>query len=164
MPPRSRRPATATLMLAAVLTVVAACGEPPQVAPTPTGPLLPGPRTPGPATPPPPPTSGVPGTVTPPAGRAVDCAGNPSAEEVLDLLREEALLTSDADVTVADGPRCDEDWQYTLIEVPGLDPLQVVTSGKPGDLELVTAGTDVCTVEVRVRAPDGIRAAASCVG
>ena len=44
------------------LTVVAACGEPPQVAPTPTGPLLPGPRTPGPMTPPRPPTPCRPGT------------------------------------------------------------------------------------------------------
>jgi len=163
VPQRSRHSTAATLTPVAVLTMGAACGGPPQVAPAPTGPLLPSPQTSGPSTSPPPPTLG-PGSFTPPAGRAVSCGGEPSAEEILDLLREEGLLTGDTEATVAEGPLCEQDWQYTVIEVPDRDPLQVVTSGDPGDLTLVTAGTDVCTVDVRVRAPDGIRVAASCVG
>ena len=108
----------------------------------------------------------VPGASTsPPTDQvATSCNGDPGPEHILVLLRDEGLLADDTEATVAEGPLCADGWQYTVVVVPDRDPLQVVTSGQTGDLALVTAGTDVCTVEVRVRAPIGIRTVASCVG
>jgi hypothetical protein len=67
------------------------------------------------------------------------------------------MLPRDVRVTVRTGPLCAGDWQYTVLAVTGHEELQVVTRGKPTELELVTAGTDVCGVEVRAAAPPGIR-------
>lgn len=153
-------------MAAALTAALAGCGAPGGLAPTPEGSL------------PAPPTAGPPGSVSPTTGTAtpapggstgtgddtaVDCGGEPDVDSILALLRAETLLPEDADVTVREGPLCAADWQYTVIAVPDRDPLQVVTSGAPDDLTLVTAGTGVCTVEVRVQAPPGIRNVASCV-
>lgn len=96
------------------------------------------------------------------AGVAVDCAGEPDGEAVVGVLREEEVVSGGADVSVATGPLCAGDWQYTVVTMPGLDPLQVVTRGDAGSLRLVTAGSDVCTVEVEVQAPPGIRNVAGC--
>jgi len=93
---------------------------------------------------------------------AVDCGGEPSGEEMIALLVDEEVLDADANARVTDGPRCAGTWQYAVVSVPSLDPLQVVTQGEPDDLELVTAGTDVCTPEVRIQAPQGIRTSAAC--
>ncbi|MFC7764406.1 hypothetical protein ACFQY4_45335 [Catellatospora bangladeshensis] len=59
-------------------------------------------------------------------------------------------------------PVCAGTWQYTVVSIPDREPLQVVTKGAPAVLEVVTAGTDICTIEVRNFAPPGIRIAASC--
>lgn len=168
VPPPAVRTAAALLFSTALLfsaALLAGCGPPPQVAPTPDGPL-PGPDTPGSPGADQPGPSGTPPPVTPtPApDEAVGCDGRPDAEQVLTVLRAAGMLDDDADATVVEGPLCAADWQYAVVRVPDLDPLHVVTSGEPDDLELVTAGTDVCTVEVRVHAPRGIRAVASCVG
>jgi hypothetical protein len=148
---------------ALLLALLAGCGPPPQVEPTPEGPL-PGPGTPAvPATPP---AGPIPPPTTPPltpGDEAVDCDGQPDGADLLDVLHAADLLDADGDADVVEGPLCAGDWQYAVIIVPDRDPLQVITSGAPGDLTLVTAGTDVCTVEVRVRAPRGIRVAAACV-
>ena len=94
---------------------------------------------------------------------AVPCAGYPSGEQVVTLLRRSAgLLPARVTATVATGPMCAGAWQYTVVTVPDRDPLQVVTYGRPTALHLVTAGTDVCTVEVRASAPAGIRLVANC--
>jgi hypothetical protein len=159
--PPARRTGAA-LMLSALL--LAGCGPPPQVEPTPEGPL-PGPGTPrAPTTP----ASGGPGPVppapTPGQDEAVDCDGSPGEDEVLAVLREADLLDADVEASLLQGPLCAGEWQYAVVSVPDRDPLQVITSGPPDELALVTAGTEVCTVEVRVHAPRGIRAAASCVG
>ena len=58
------------------------------------------------------------------------------------------------------GPICAGTWQWTVVQMPNAEPLQVVTRGAPGSLRLVTAGTDVCSIPVRTGAPAGIRAAA----
>lgn len=97
-----------------------------------------------------------------PEDRAVRCGNRPSAEAVLELLRTEEVLPDGEEATVVDGPLCAGTWQYAVVSVPDREPLQVVTEGEPGQLELVTAGTQVCTVDVRVRAPAGIRLAADC--
>jgi hypothetical protein len=44
----------------------------------------------------------------------------------------------------------------------GREPLQVVTQGAPNALQLVTAGTEVCSVPVRTQAPSGILMVAHC--
>jgi hypothetical protein len=143
--------------------LVAGCGAPPQPE-QPAGPTSP-PATSGTSAPSAPgPAPGLPGG--PPPGPedpfAVDCAGEPDQTDVVDLLRAEGLLEAGSEVRVVTGPLCAGDWQYAVVAVPDLDPLQVVTRGEAGALELVTAGTDVCTVEVRIQAPVGIRDAAAC--
>ena len=157
-------------MVAALALAVplVACGPPPEYpavagtpSPRPTSPWLPAPATLAPL------PTGLPAPVSPPSGfpedRAVSCAGRPDGDQVLALLRREDLLGTDLDARVTEGPLCAGDWQYTVVSVPDRDPLQVVTRGEPDDLALVTAGTEVCTVEVRIQAPSGIRAAADCV-
>jgi hypothetical protein len=78
------------------------------------------------------------------------------------LLRGKGFVAAGAQVTVQAGPLCAGSWQYTVLSIPGRGLLQVVTKGVPPGLELVTAGTDVCTAPVRVEAPAGIVAAARC--
>lgn len=159
--PPARRTGAALMLSAFLLT---GCGPPPQVEPTPDGPL-PGPGTPqAPATPAPDGSGPVPPTPTIGEDEAVDCEGSPGEDAVLAVLREADLLDADVEVSFLAGPLCAGDWQYAVVSVPDRDPLQVITSGPPDELTLVTAGTEVCTVEVRVHAPQGIRVAASCVG
>jgi hypothetical protein len=153
------------LLLTAALLTLAGCGPPPQPPPSPTP--IPPPATtasPAPTFPIAPPTAGP----LPSGGFAeqfaVDCGGEPSGEELLALLRGEGVLDAGTDAEVVDGPRCAGTWQYAVVSVTDLDPLQVVTEGDPDDLDLVAAGTDVCTPEVRIQAPPGIREAAACVG
>lgn len=148
----------------AALTLTAGCGAPPQVSPTPSGPVT-GATTPPPRTPPPGLPTGTGPSGTPPGSQLPSsCDGDPGPEQVIDLLRAEGVLSADMEATVDEGPLCADGWQYTVVVVPDRDPLQVVTTGPADRLDLVTAGTDVCTIEVRVRAPAGIRTVASCVG
>jgi hypothetical protein len=95
---------------------------------------------------------------------AVPCAGRPGADQVLGALRQHPeFVPAGSNPTVYKGPLCAGTWQYSVITQQGREPLQVVTrSGPGGTLALVTAGTDVCTVEVRTGAPQGILAAANC--
>ncbi len=97
-----------------------------------------------------------------PEGYAVSCAGQPSAEQVVAVLKTRGLLRSADLATPRSGPLCAGAWQYTVLAVTGREPLQVVTKGPPGALVLVTAGTDVCSVPVRTEAPAGIVAVAHC--
>jgi hypothetical protein len=94
---------------------------------------------------------------------AVSCAGRPSADQVIALLRRTpSLLPRGVRASVKSGPLCAGTWQYTVVDIPDRDELQVVTRGAPTALVLVTAGTDVCNVTVRVSAPAGIRTVAHC--
>ncbi|WP_341721466.1 hypothetical protein QQG74_31185 [Micromonospora sp. FIMYZ51] len=145
--------------------LLAGCGEPPELresgsglptrAATPSGP------DPTPSTPPP--TAGAPVTITPsptadPGLVAVACPNEPTQQRIVDLVRGRGgLLPRDARVRVRTGPLCAAGWQFTALEVTGYEPLQVVTRDQAGKLRLVTAGTDVCSVEVRVTSPPGIR-------
>ncbi len=158
----------AVVLLAVLAGMLAGCGTPPELRQPAT---LPSVGTPGPtpsasapptglATPPTPPAAGPPTT---PAADLVagPCPDGPSVDRVVALLRGPAgVLSRSVAVRAGEGPLCAGDWQYTVLRVTGHEELQVVTRGRPGDLELVTAGTDVCTIEVRVAGPPGIRALA----
>ncbi|GGM29969.1 hypothetical protein GCM10011608_13230 [Micromonospora sonchi] len=161
-PSRGRRsPAT----LALVVLLLAGCGTPPELRDgTPSLPTRAAtPSATGPVASTPPPATGLPGPVTPSptvdAGLvAVACRGEPTRQRILDLVRgRRDLLPRDARVRVRNGPLCAADWQFTTLDVIGYEPLQVVTRDQAGALRLVTAGTDVCPIEVRVTSPPGIR-------
>nr|WP_223884581.1 hypothetical protein [Micromonospora craniellae] len=157
---RTRLPAVVGL---AVL-LLAGCGEPPDPRDGSALPTLPPTAAPtGSATPTPPPfgepPSAVPTGAPTDAGLvAVACTGQPSRQRIVDLVRgRDGLLPRNARVQVASGPVCAAGWHFTSIDVTGYEPLQVVTRDQAGTLRLVTAGTDVCSVEVRVASPVGIR-------
>ncbi|MEV4662634.1 hypothetical protein AB0J85_11840 [Micromonospora echinofusca] len=160
--PHVRRLAAVALLVAVPL---AGCGTPPELrepAPT-TAPT----RSAVPATPSAPPTplppTGLPGTgavtPTPDSGLvAVPCPDGPSGARIVDLVRGRGgVLPNGVRVRVRTGPLCAGEWHYTVLDVTGHEMLQVVTQGRPGAPRLVTAGTDVCTAEVRAAGPPGIR-------
>nr|QLK01762.1 hypothetical protein HZU44_28905 [Micromonospora carbonacea] len=159
--------ATARLAVACLAVTLAGCGAPPELRRPASPPSATAGGTPGPTPPasaPPAPTT--PPVVTPPTTSGSDlvatpCRNGPSANRVVALLRgPSGVLSRSVAVRVGDGPLCAGGWQYTVLRVTGHEELQVVTRGRPNDLELVTAGTDVCTIEVRVAGPPGIRALA----
>jgi hypothetical protein len=166
------KPPLAAVLIVLAASPIAACGRPTA---SPQGDVLsparrsPRPTATAPATaeqlPPPAP----PPVALPPAaggfaeGVAVPCAGRPGGEQIVALLRRNpGVLPPGANPTVAAGPLCAGTWQYTVVTQPNMDPLQVVSNGAPGALTLVTAGTDVCTPEVKAGAPFGILTAAHC--
>lgn len=156
------------LALMGCVGLLIGCGRPPELEPPPGTPVpRPSPTltvtTAVPTLPPPTPVSA--GSPAPTFGEAyaVSCAGHPSGDAVIALLRRTpGLLSHDARVTVRTGPLCAGTWQYTVVAVAGRDPLAAVTRGRPEALRLVTAGTDVCSIPVRTGAPAGIRDAAAC--
>ncbi|MEW2382519.1 hypothetical protein AB0873_10585 [Micromonospora sp. NPDC047707] len=171
-PPRraTARPRAVVALLAVLLT--AGCGAPPELRqPSPTRAArtaTPGPTGTATAVPNPPVTGlpGLPGTTTTPSSGlvAVACPAGPSGQRVTDLVRGRDVLPGNVRVQVKTGPLCADEWHYTVLDVAGYEPLQVVTRGLGGAPRLVTAGTDVCTVEVRVAAPVGIRTLACDAG
>jgi hypothetical protein len=97
-----------------------------------------------------------------PESYAVTCNGKPGVDRVIALLKAKGVVGGSATVTAKEGPLCAGTWQYTVLNVTGQGPLQVVTQGPPTALKLVTYGTEVCSVEVRTQAPFGIRSQAQC--
>jgi hypothetical protein len=96
-------------------------------------------------------------------GLVVACNGRPSAEQVIALVRKQpSLLPANASVSAKTGPLCSGTWQYTVLAVGDREPLQVVTRGAPQSLTFVTAGTNVCTVDVRTGAPVALLSVANC--
>ncbi|MEU4367011.1 hypothetical protein [Micromonospora chersina] len=162
MPCTPPRPARRHLPVAlAALLALAGCGAPPElrhpIASATTAPTASATPTSSPTAAPVTPTRPT-RTAPAPDLTATPCRSGPSGDRVVALLRGPArVLPRDVRVTVRTGPLCAEDWQYTVLAVSGHEELQVVTRGRPAALELVTAGTDVCGVEVRAAAPPGIR-------
>jgi hypothetical protein len=158
------------LLLGALLC--AGCGPAPQAssgAATASRPPLPSPvrsPSPSPYVPPSPlPVSARPSVSTGPSfpdGFAVSCAGYPQASRVIALMRSKQVISRSASVVASVGPLCAGSWQYTVLNEPNREPLQVITQGRPTSLQLVTAGTDVCTPLVRTQAPPGILTVAHC--
>lgn len=94
----------------------------------------------------------------PPAPR---CTGGPTPQQVLDLIKDRPGIPQ-ADLTVTEGPYCAGSWQFAIVGIAGqsdddVEPLLVVSTGRPSALRLVEAGTDVCTDSVERDAPPGIR-------
>ena len=63
---------------------------------------------------------------------------------------------------VKQGPFCAGTWQFTVLGEAGktldqVEPLLVVTTGRPSALSVVEAGADVCSSHVEDAAPSGIR-------
>lgn len=159
----------APLLLAAV--TVAGCGAPPDLAsrgdkvpiPSPAPSSAPG-IPPGYTPPPPTPSrSASPSpSVSPfPEYTTAACGAKPTAAQVIDLVKSETSIRPDKALT---GPLCATSysagtWHFTVLQVPGGDPVEVITKDA---LKLVVAGTDVCTAEVKLRAPSGIKTAAGC--
>jgi hypothetical protein len=109
------------------------------------------------------PASASPSATGFPESYVVSCAGRPSADQVIAVVRRQpSLLPSGASVTVTNGPLCSGTWQYTVLTVTDREPLQVVTRGAPLSLTFVTAGTDVCTIDVRTGAPVALLTIANC--
>jgi hypothetical protein len=164
----------AALLPFALLPVLAGCihasgGDgpllptPPSSSPLPPPPAL---NVPEPTTTPAAPPS-VPTTSSSPSGFSesyvVPCAGHPSASQVIAVVRRHgSLLAAGAPVSATTGPLCSGVWQYTVLAVPDHEPLQVVTKGSPSALQFVTAGTNVCTVDVRAGAPVALLTTANC--
>lgn len=93
----------------------------------------------------------------------VPCDGSPTGAQVIAVVRRQPdLLPSGATITVRSGPMCTGVWQYTVLTAGDHEPLQVVTKGVPPSITFVTAGTDVCTVDVRANAPVALLDLASC--
>jgi hypothetical protein len=119
-------------------------GIPPGGLPVPT---LPTTRTPSPtrSTPPPAPV----------------CRSGPSKQQVLDVTKGKPGIPN-RPLEVRFGPYCAGTWQFSIVGIVGEtadeeEQLLVVTTGRPAALQVVEAGTDVCTDRVEDDAPPGIR-------
>ncbi|MBW4703870.1 hypothetical protein [Micromonospora sp. RL09-050-HVF-A] len=174
--PPCHRPVTGRIVVAllAVLPATGCAAPPPDPPPVPLAPPTPAVSAPpatSPGMPPVTPTLPViptrpstPPQPTPTAATvATACAGRPSANSVIGLLRSD-VLPGDVSVRAVEGPLCADGWHYTVLAVSGHEELQAVSRGEPGALRLVTAGTDVCSIEVKAVAPSAIRTLACDAG
>jgi hypothetical protein len=174
----------AAAVLAGMLVLLTACGEPPQPQPTappdkfgapsagptsapsftlpptaaagavPTYPTYAAPQYTVPALPAT--TPPAPATTAPKPAPA--CTGGPTAAQVIALARTAPGIPAGLPMSVAGGPYCQSSWQYTKINTrKGEDPLLIVSTGTPAALKLVEAGQDVCSDKVASTAPVGIR-------
>ncbi|MFG1649242.1 hypothetical protein ACGFIE_04900 [Micromonospora sp. NPDC049275] len=156
-------PVVGALLAFLTIGALAGCDAPPELrdpAAAPSGTTTPtasGP-TGTPSTTPSAPPVATPSATGDPGLVATACRNGPTGQRVVQLLRGRAsVLPDNVRVRVRTGPLCAGDWQYTVLEVTGHEELQVVTRGRPATPQLVTAGTDVCTIEVRATGPAGIR-------
>jgi hypothetical protein len=170
------------IRLAAAAVLLAACGAPPE--PLPTAPpeaagSAAAPSTYPPAAttrayPQPTPTLAIPTyptatlpTVTiaptsPPPSPAPKCAHGPTAAQVIAVVRAQPGIPTGPTLDVKQGPFCAGRWQFSVVGEAGktldqVDPLLVVTTGRPSALSVVEAGADVCSSHVEDAAPTGIR-------
>jgi hypothetical protein len=98
---------------------------------------------------------------TPTPARAPKCTGQPTAAQILALIKGKPGIPT-ATLKVVDGPYCASGWSISTVEEAGKpedqqDPLFVVAIGSGTGLALVTAGSDVCNDPVQQNAPAGIR-------
>ncbi|WP_306204859.1 hypothetical protein [Actinoplanes sp. RD1] len=132
---------------------------------TPAWPTLPATTTTPVYTPPVTPTTTIPTPATPATpgqSSAPKCTAGPTAAQLIAVV-EGTNGIPDRPLKVVDGPFCSGSWQFSVMEIEAEDagdkfePLAVVTKGQPAALQLVEAGTDVCSLVVQNEAPAGIR-------
>jgi hypothetical protein len=92
---------------------------------------------------------------------AAKCTSGPTGAQVLAVIKGKPGIPNET-LEVHAGPYCSGSWQFTELEIAGknadqVEPLLVVTTGKPTALTLVEAGADVCSDRVQHDAPPGIR-------
>jgi hypothetical protein len=92
---------------------------------------------------------------------AARCTSGPTGAQVLAVVKGTPGIP-DRELAVHAGPYCSGSWQFTELELAGktehqVEPLLVVTTGKPAALTVVEAGADVCSDRVQHDAPPGIR-------
>lgn len=149
----------------ALVLLTSSCGAPPGLEPSGDAVREPSPQ-------PPQATTGLPPGYTPrptppatpvptpfPEYTAVDCAGRVTKEQVIAVVRRETDIEPGEAITA---PVCAGTWHYTLLSVPGREPVKVLTKTAPSGLTLVVVGTDVCSLDIQHQAPSGIYTAASC--
>jgi hypothetical protein len=161
MPPLTKLRAS---MTAFVLSALAGCGVPPDLAPSPgtqvpipsAAPQASGPYPPGFT---PRPTGPVVSTTPFPEYTSVSCNGKPTGDQVVALVKQKTAISPSKPITQ---PVCAGSWHFTVLEVPNREPLQVLSKTDATGMQLMAVGTDVCTVDVRRQAPTGILLAASC--
>jgi hypothetical protein len=168
--------------LLAVAVLLAACGAPPE--PLPTAPPEAAGSAAAPSTYPPAvttpaypmpsttlaiptyPTARLPTvTIAPTSPRpspAPRCAHGPTAAQVIAVVRTQPGIPTGPTLDVKQGPFCAGKWQFTVVGEAGktldqVDPLLVVTTGRPSALTVVETGADVCSSHVEDAAPAGIR-------
>jgi hypothetical protein len=99
---------------------------------------------------------------TPRPSPAPRCAHGPTAAQVIAVVRAEPGIPTGLTLDIKQGPYCAGTWQFTVLGEAGktldeVDPLLVVTTGRPSALTVVEAGADVCSNHVEQAAPAGIR-------
>ena len=174
-------------LVAGLLALLSACGEPPQALPTappyvPASaasitPALPTETLPPATVPtlPPLPTATLPPPVyptattvaptttspTPTPSHAPRCTGEPTGAQILALIKNRPGVPAKP-LKVDQGPFCSAEWSFTTVELAGqnedqLEPLMVLATGKGATLAVLAAGSDVCSNRVQTEAPPGIR-------
>jgi hypothetical protein len=81
---------------------------------------------------------------------------------VIAVVRAQPGIPTGPTLDVKQGPFCAGRWQFTVVgeadkTLDQVDPLLVVTTGRPSALTVVEAGADVCSSHVEDAAPAGIR-------
>jgi hypothetical protein len=104
----------------------------------------------------------TPTRTSPPPSPAPRCAHGPSPAQVIAVVSAQPGMPSGLTLDVKQGPFCAGTWQFTVLGEAGksldeVDPLLVVTTGRPSALTVVEAGDDVCSSHVEDAAPAGIR-------
>ncbi|GLZ02211.1 hypothetical protein Acsp02_94620 [Actinoplanes sp. NBRC 103695] len=94
-----------------------------------------------------PPTYTTP-TTTPPPSPAPVCGGSPTKQQVLNAVKGKPGIPTKP-LEVRYGPYCAGGWQFTILGIVGqdedeVDPLLLLTKGRPTSLRVVAAGADVC--------------------
>jgi hypothetical protein len=102
-----------------------------------------------------------PTTTRPTPSPAPRCTGGPTKQQVLDLVKGRPGIP-ERELTVTEGPFCSGSWQFAIVGIAGqsdddVEPLLVLSTGRPSELRLIEAGADVCTDRVERDAPPGIR-------
>jgi hypothetical protein len=88
-------------------------------------------------------------TTTPAAPPAPACGGSPTKRQMLNAVQNNPGIPTDRPLEVRFGPYCAGGWQFAILGIVGqdedeVDPLLLITKGRPTSLRVVAAGADIC--------------------